>query len=389
MPDAISGRKVPPYDWHGTRKLQHRRVVVKAGTSVLTAGTDNLDHDFLVELVGQIKSLREAGADVLLVTSGAIAAGLEVLASNSRGKDVPFRQVLAAIGQGRLMHVYDQLFASQGIRVAQALLTWNDLSDRDRYLNVRNTLISLLELGVVPVLNENDVVAVDEIGENFGDNDRLSALIANLVDADLLVILTDIDGLYTADPRENPAATLVPVVDRVDSSIEAMAGSLLHPWARGGMPAKLEAAKLATTSGIYMVICHGRVKDVLLKVARGEDVGTLFLPVADRVESRKRWLLSGLNSSGAILIDNGAAVALGSENRSLLPAGVTGVKGEFQRGEVVHIVCFDGGEVACGIANYSSKEIDQIKGCRSDCILDILGYQYGQEVIHRNNMALL
>ena len=369
--------------------LRYRRIVVKAGTSVLTAGSDRLDQASLGDLARQIGELRRWGADVVLVTSGAIAAGREALGSSVDDKDVPFRQVLAAVGQGRLMHTYDELFAAQGVQVAQALLTWNDLADRQRYLNVRGTLMSLLGLGVVPILNENDVVAVDEIGENFGDNDRLSALAANLVDADLLVTLTDTEGLYTADPHLDPQATLVPRVERVDSAIESLASSHHLPNSRGGMPAKLEAARLVTTSGIAMVICHGQTKDVLLRVACGDEIGTLFLAAASRPESRKRWMLSGLNNRGEIVVDQGAAAALLEENRSLLPAGVTGVQGEFQRGDIVYVLRPGGERVACGIASYSSLDVERIKGCRSSNIPDILGYQYGQEVIHRNNMVLL
>ena len=369
--------------------LRYRRIVVKAGTSVLTAGMGRLDLATLSDLVRQIADLRRWGVDIVLVTSGAIAAGREALAISSDRKDVPFRQVLASVGQGRLLHTYDELFASYDVQVAQALLTWNDLSDRQRYLNVRSTLMSLLELGVVPILNENDVVAVDEIGENFGDNDRLSALVSNLVDADLLVTLTDIDGLYTADPHLDPQATLIPRVERVDSTIESLAGRHDNPDTRGGMPTKLEAARLVTMSGIAMIICHGHVKDVLLRVARGEEIGTLFVPVGSRLESRKRWMLSGLNSRGEMVVDDGAVAALVEENRSLLPAGIMRVSGEFHRGDIVYILGLKGERVACGITSYSSQDIDQIKGNRSDRILDILGYNYGQEVIHRNNMVLL
>ena len=227
--------------------LKYKRLVVKAGTSVLTGGTDRLDLEVMSGLVGQIARLHGLGAEVILVTSGAVAAGGRTLSISHGRKDIPFRQVLAAVGQGHLIHVYEQLFAQHSISVAQALLTWKDLSDRQGYLNVRNTLLALLELGVVPVLNENDVVAVDEIGEVFGDNDRLSALVSNLVDANLLAILTDTAGLYTADPRVDPNAQLIPRVEKVDAAIEALAGGHRNPQARGGMSTKLEAARLATS----------------------------------------------------------------------------------------------------------------------------------------------
>ncbi len=369
--------------------LRYRRLVVKAGTSVLTGGTDRLDLEVMSGLVGQIARLHAAGAEVILVTSGAVSAGSHILGKFQGSRDIPSRQVLAAVGQSHLMQAYEQLFAWHSISVAQALLTWKDLADRQSYLNVRNTLMSLLELKVVPVLNENDVVAVDEIGEVFGDNDRLSALVANLLDADLLVVLTDIGGLYTADPRADPNARIISRVERVDSSIEALAGKHLNPTARGGMPTKLEAARLVTSAGISMVICNGWEKDTLCRLAQGEELGTLFLPTASRMESRKRWMLSGLSTRGKILVDRGAALALKEQNRSLLPAGVEGVEGEFRRGDIVYIEESEGGQVACGIANYSSEDITRIRGSRSDHIPAILGYHYGQEVVHRNNMVLL
>ena len=373
----------------GPSQLRYKRLVAKAGTGVLTGGTDRLDIEVMSGLVGQIAVLRSLGARVVLVTSGAVAAGKHTLGVSRERKDIPFRQVLAAVGQGQLMHIYEQLFASHGVSVAQALLTWKDLSDRDSYLNVRNTLLALLELGVVPVLNENDVVAVDEIGEVFGDNDRLSALVANLVDADLLTILTDTDGLYTADPHTDPGAELVRRVGKVDQVMESLAGKQRNPSARGGMTTKLEAAKLATSSGTAVVICNGWEKDILPRLAYGEELGTLFPPTASSVESRKRWMLSGLSTHGKILVDEGATLALRDRSSSLLPAGVKGVDGEFRRGDIVYIARDEGERVACGVANYDSEDIGRIKGARSDRIQSILGYHYGQEVVHRNNMVLL
>ena len=369
--------------------VAYGRVVVKAGTGVLTGGSESLDMGVLSGLVDQIAHLRRSGAEVILVTSGAVAAGRQSLGPAQAHRGIPFRQVLAAVGQSHLMHTYQRLFENHGIRVAQALLTWKDLSDRQSYLNVRNTLLALLELGVVPVLNENDVVAVDEIGEVFGDNDRLSALVANLVDADLLAILTDIEGLFTADPRVDPGARLIRQVAKVDAEIEALAGKNKASSARGGMSTKLEAAKLATSAGVATAICDGSQPDVLLRLSRGEEVGTLFLPAASRMESRKRWMLSGLSTRGEILVDEGAVRALRVQNRSLLPAGVASVEGEFQRGDIVYIVGPDSDKVACGISNYSSKDVSSIGGCRSDLIHGILGYHYGEEVVHRNNMVLL
>tara|TARA_B100000315_G_scaffold138821_1_gene127858 strand:+ start:149 stop:1330 length:1182 start_codon:yes stop_codon:yes gene_type:complete len=373
--------------------LRHRRIVVKAGTSVLTRPPEHrgLDPKVMGDLARQICQLWGMSAEVLLVTSGAIAAGRELLepGRDTGDRDIPTRQVLAAVGQSRLMHTYQEMFASHGFQVAQTLLTIDDLSDRQSYLNVRNTLRGLLGLGVVPILNENDVVAVDEIGEVFGDNDRLSALVATLVDADLLVILTDIDGLYTADPHVDSAARLIPVVDQVDASVESVAGKERNPWARGGMATKLEAARLVTTSGITMVLCHGLAEDAVVKAARGEAIGTLFRPGAEKLEARKRWMLSGISHRGEIIVDAGAVQALVERNRSLLPAGITDVNGDFRRGDIVYILESGGQRIACGIANYKSEDIGQIRGVRSDHIQGILGYHYGEEVVHRNNLVLL
>lgn len=375
------------------RKQGYRRIVVKAGTSVLTAPPSHqaLDLDVMARLVRQMAELRSYSTELLLVTSGAIAAGREAL-GNGRprlDRDIPSRQVLAAIGQSRLMHIYQELFAAHGLQVAQILLTIDDLSVRQSYLNVGNTLRSLLEQGIVPILNENDVVAVDEIGEVFGDNDRLSALVANLVDADLLVILTDIDGLYTADPRLDPQARPIPYVVRVDDAIEALAGKDQNPWARGGMTTKLDAAKLVTTSGITMVMGHGLAEDTVLRAARGEEAGTVFRPAAEKLEARKRWMLGAISHRGEVVVDAGAASALQQNNRSLLPAGIEKVTGEFQRGDIVYIVGVQGQRIACGIVNYGSEAIQRIRGFRSGEILGTLGYHYGQEVVHRNNLVLL
>ena len=373
----------------GRSGLRYNRLVVKAGTGVLTSGAQSLDAGVMSALAAQMAGLHSLGAEVMLVTSGAVAAGRDALGISRERRDIPFRQVLASVGQGHLMHIYEQLFSQHGIRVAQALLTWKDLSDRQCYLNVRNTLLALLELGVVPILNENDVVAVDEIGEVFGDNDKLSALVANLIDADLLAVLTDTDGLYTADPHLDSLARLIPRVEKIDSSIEALAGRHRNPNARGGMATKLEAAKLATSSGVAVVICNGREEDVLARLARGEELGTLFQPHSSKMESRKRWMLSGLSTHGEIVVDQGAAQALLEQSGSLLPAGVSGVGGEFQRGDTVYIARSGGERVACGITNYGSADVARIKGARSDRIQGLLGYHYGQEVVHRNNMVLL
>ena len=374
----------------GSGGLRYRRIVVKAGTGALTCPS-GLDPQVMADLVRQACRVRDAAGEVLLVTSGAIAAGRSALGQSREdmGPDISSRQVFAAVGQSRLMHTYQEMFASHGAQVAQTLLTISDLSNRQAYLNVGNTLQRLLELGVVPIVNENDVVAVDEIGEVFGDNDRLSALVANLVDADLLLVLTDTEGLYSADPRTDPNATLITQVEQVDARIEGLAGENLHPWARGGMATKLEAAKLVTASGIPMVMCHGRAEDAVLRAARGEPVGTYFKPAEGKMEARKRWMLSGISQRGQVIVDAGAAGALIEGHRSLLPAGIQSLAGDFNRGDSIYVVDPQGNKIACGIANYAARDIAKIQGLRSGRIEETLGYHYGQEVVHRNNLVLL
>ncbi len=341
-------------------------------------------------LVAQIAQLHKQGLELLVVSSGAIAAGRHKLGLTKERRGTPFKQVLASVGQSRLMNVYEQLFAQHNITVAQALLTKADLTDRAGYLNARNTLLALLELGVICIVNENDVVAVDEIREaKFGDNDNLSAMVANLVDADLLLILTDIAGLYTADPHRNPDARLIPQVDRIDSEIEHLATDTAGNLGTGGMVTKLEAAKLATASGVTVVIADGREADVILRLAAGEAVGTHFPPITSKLESRQRWMLSGLSTKGKLVVDSGAALALRKQNRSLLAAGITQVEGKFERGDIVNIYDPQGSRLGCGITNYSSADITAIKGAHSKKIASTLGYDYGSEVVHRNNLVVL
>ena len=368
---------------------RYQRIVVKAGTGVLTGGTDTLHEPTMQSLVSQIGKLYGEGKEILLVTSGAIAAGMKSLGVKEQARQVSFRQVLAAVGQNHLMHAYSSLFEPLEIPVAQVLLTRRDLEDRQGYLNIRNTILSLLQQRVVPIINENDVVAVDEIGPVFGDNDTLSALVANLVDADLLLVLTDMDGLFTADPRRSPDATLIPRVERIDSYIESLAGKHVSSWSRGGMSSKLQACKVATRSGVPAVICNGREADVVSRVVNGENVGTYFATSVCKMESRKRWMLSGLSLHGDIIVDEGAEASLRRRHGSLLPVGIREVNGPFQRGDIVYISNADGQRFACGLVNYSSDQVDAIKGKRSDGIPDLIGCSYGEEVVHRNNLALI
>jgi glutamate 5-kinase len=370
--------------------LPYRRIVTKFGTSLLTAGTSKLNQDKMSDLVDQLARLHSQGVEVVVVTSGAIAAGREKLGLTKRIKGIPYKQVLASVGQGRLMNLYERLFDRHGITVAQALLTKADLRDRYGYLNTRNTLLALLEMGVICIVNENDVVAVDEIEEaKFGDNDNLSAMVANLIDADLLLILTDIDGLYTADPNKDPDARLIPLVEKIDARIEGLVSGATSGLGTGGMVTKIEAAKMATACGITVVIANGRQPDILMRLAIGESVGTRFLPVTAQLDSRERWMLSGLRTRGTVVVDAGAALALRRYKRSLLAAGIQQVEGNFRRGDIVNIQDMQGVRLGCGITNYDAEELLAIRGIHSEEIASRLGHDYGSEVVHRNNLVLL
>ena len=370
--------------------LPYHRIVAKFGTSLLTGGSDHLNQDIMSGLVAQVAQLHQQGLEILVVSSGAIALGRYKLGLTKKLRGIPFKQVMASVGQGRLMHAYEQLFSRHDITVAQALLAKADLSDRAGYLNARNTLLALLELRVLCIVNENDVVAVDEIQEaKFGDNDNLSAMVANLIDADLLLILADTAGLYTADPHRSPDARLISQVERIDLEIERLAADTPSRLGTGGMITKIEAAKLATASGVTVVIADGREPDIILKLAAGEAIGTRFLPTSSKLESRERWMLSGLSTKGKLVVDSGAAVALRKQNRSLLAAGIKQVEGDFQRGDIVNIYDPEGSRLGCGITNYSSADIGIIKGVHSRRIVTLLGYDYGSEVVHRNNLVVL
>ncbi len=368
----------------------HHRLVVKLGTNLLTGGSDHLDLGTMANLLGQIASLHHRGLELILVSSGAIAAGRHRLGLVKEQKSIPFKQVLASVGQSHLMNAYEQLFSWHSITTAQALLTKADLSDRAGYLNARNTLLALMELRVICIVNENDVVAIDEIHEaKFGDNDNLSAMVANLVDADLLVLLTDTGGLYTADPLRDSSAQLIQRVDRIDTEIEHLASTDGSQKGVGGMSTKIEAAKLATASGVTVVIANGLEPNVILRLVAGETIGTLFPPITSKLESRKRWMLGGLSAKGKLTVDSGAVFALSKQSKSLLPSGIKGVEGDFQRGEKVNLLDPRGNQIGYGISNYSSSDIAIIKGAQSEQVSELLGYEYGAEVIHRDNMVML
>ena len=366
--------------------LENRRIVVKLGTSTLTDGTSYLSQPRMIDLVRQVSALREAGAEVILVSSGAIALGREALRFPDLPKDIPAKQMLAAVGQPRLIDLWSKLFAIYGQTIAQVLLTRDDLRFRSRYLNARNTLFAILTQGVIPVINENDTVATEEI--RVGDNDNLSALAANLIDADLLVLLTDKDGLYDADPRDHPEARLVSLVDtpEIEPRLwEAAGGS--SSLGTGGMATKLQSADLARRSGAAVVIARGKAPDILLRIVRDEPVGTRFTPTMSAVESRKRYILTG-GKGGKLIVDQGAAKAL-RQGSSLLPAGLIDVVGEFSRGETLSVCSPDGGEIARGLVNYNHVDCQKLRGKQSNEIEARLGYFFGDEIIHRNNMVLI
>ncbi len=367
--------------------------MVKFGSKLLTAGGTRLSAEVMSDLVRQVATLSESGAQVAVVTSGAVVAGRDRLGGGEAQANIEQRQVLAAIGQSHLVERYDTLLRGHGLIAAQALLTRADLTDRGGYLNARNTLEGLLAAGVVPIINENDVVADEELrGGAFGENDSLSALVANLLDADLLVLLSDVAGLYDRDPRAESGAVLIEEVADATAALRYVAETGGREagvaQGRGGMRAKVEAAALAASSGTTVVVADGRERDALLRIAGGEALGTRFVARGDRVESRKRWLLSGLASAGRISVDAGAATALRRKGGSLLAAGIVSVGGSFVRGDVVEVRDAEGERVAVGLSNYRAADVEQIRGQRSDRIAAILGYEYGDEVIHRNNLAL-
>ncbi|EYB68413.1 gamma-glutamyl kinase [Deinococcus phoenicis] len=362
------------------------RVVLKLGTSVLTAGTDRLHRPRLVDLLRGMAAVRSAGHEVVLVTSGAVLAGWEALGFPPRDRTLAEKQLLAAVGQGRLMHLYATVADLYGVPVAQVLLTADDFRDRTRYLNARTTLDGCLARGVLPVINENDAVAVEQI--KVGDNDTLSAFVANLTEADLLVILTDAPGLYTADPRSDPGATLIPVVERVTPGIWALAGGAGSHRGTGGMHTKIQAAEIATRAGTPVVIAPGDAENALVRIVGGEALGTRFLAHGSRLEARKRWILAEI-ATGRVVLDEGAARAVRERGGSLLPAGITAVHGSFGRGHTVRLLAPDGQEVARGLTRYRAADLARIAGRHSRDIEGVLGFTYGPEAVHRDDLVRL
>lgn len=364
----------------------HQTVVIKVGTSTLTGGTARLSRPHMLELIRQIVTLRRQGERVVLVTSGAIAAGRELLNYPDLPNHLPAKQMLSAVGQSYLMQLYSMLFDLYEMRIGQVLLTHGDLSHRTRYLNARDTLNTLLDYGIVPIVNENDTVAVEEI--KVGDNDNLSAHIAVLLNAALLIILTDQEGLYDHDPRTDEQARLIRRVEDIDEQIVRLAGDSVSGLGVGGMATKVQAARLATRSGTRVVIANGRTPDVLVRIMAGEELGTTFVPAVGHIESRKRWLLAE-RPQGTLIVDEGAVRVLTQQGASLLPVGIRALRGKFERGAVVLVVDERSQPVAKGLVNYRSEELSRLCGHHSHEIVGTLGYTYGDEAIHRDNMVLV
>ena len=366
--------------------LNAKRIVVKVGSSLVTNEGRGLDAEAIGQWCQQLAALVQSGREVIMVSSGAIAEGMNRLGWASRPKAIHELQAAAAVGQMGLVQVYESELRKNGVGSAQVLLTHADLADRERYLNARSTLLSLLQFGVVPVINENDTVVNDEI--KFGDNDTLGALVANLVDADALIILTDQKGLYTADPRKDPAATFVHEAKAGDSLLEAMAGGAGSSIGMGGMITKILAARRAAGSGASTVIAWGREPDVLIRLTKGEAIGTLLVAQTAKVQARKQWIADHLQVRGAVTVDDGAAAKVQKEGKSLLPIGMTAVIGDFSRGDVIAIRAGNGAELGRGLANYSSAEARLICRKPSSEFETLLGYTGETEMIHRTNLVL-
>jgi len=378
---------------HGDRMSKERinilkgakRILVKIGSGVLT-GPNGLDLGIIEHLVDEISEYSRKGFHFVIVSSGAIASGMNRMGFKESLKSLPQKQAAAAVGQGRLMRVYSNAFREHGLVTAQILLTMSDLTDRKRFLNIRNTLSTLTEWGVVPVINENDTVSVDEI--KFGDNDNLAAMTANITNANLLINLTNTEGLYDRDPRESEKSRLISVVTEITDEIEAAASSEADPVGMGGMKSKVIAARKVTAFGIPYIIAHGKKAGILSDILSGRETGTLFLPMARHLKSKKYWIAFTLRSRGKICIDKGAKDAIVNQGKSLLPSGIVRVDGDFSVGDPVTCVDMNGVSIAKGLINYSSSDIDRIKGLNTSRIEQVLGDKPYDEIIHRDNMVV-
>ncbi len=363
-----------------------RRLLVKVGSGVIAEPEGGLNEKKIREIVEEIAYLKRSGVNVILVSSGAIACGMSILGIRKRPSEIPKRQALAAVGQAHLIRTYEKFFNNHGIKVGQVLLTRDDVEHRRRYLNAKNAITELLKMGIVPIINENDTVMVEEI--KFGDNDKLSALVSIMMEVDLLVMLSTVDGLYTSDPSKDSKAELIEVVDAMDLQRPDFCTLKGCSYlGSGGMESKVMAISQVVASGIPAVIAKGR-PDVLKDILKGEAVGTFFIPSEKRIMGKKRWIAFATHPSGKIIIDEGAYVAICKRGKSLLPSGVIDVEGKFDVGDVVSCVTVDGKEVARGLVNYPSHDLERIKGLKSSDIEGVLGYKHSDEVIHRDNMVI-
>jgi glutamate 5-kinase len=365
-----------------------QRIVIKVGTSTLAHSTGKLNLNRMEQLVRQLADLQNQGREVVLVSSGAIGIGMGRLGLAERPVSIVERQAVAAVGQGLLMQVYEKFFSEYGQIMAQILLTRGDISERKRYLNARNTILTLLKYQVTPIINENDTVATEELKNKIGENDSLSALVAGLIEADLLILLSDIDGLYTADPKKDASATLIPLVTEIDDKICKMAGGAGSEWGTGGMLTKLEAAKMATAAGTSMVLMNGKEPAKIQNVFSGHPEGTVFLSSQPLVNSRKRWIAYGPVVNGELIVDSGAEQALLKQGTSLLPSGIVDLRGEFEEGDLIRILNMNQTELGRGLTNYGKEHLLKIKGKKSAEIETILGYKAADEVIHRDNLVI-
>ena len=373
----------------GNRELLQKknRIVVKVGSSTLTHETGKLNYHRIERLAMEIADLANQGKEMVLVSSGAVSAGMGPLGLSARPKTIREKQAVAAVGQGVLMHTYEKMFREYGQNVGQVLLTRMDAQDRKKFMNSRNTLLTMLQMGVIPIINENDVVAIDEF--KIGDNDTLSAMVSNFIEADLLIILSDVDGLYTANPQTHPEARIIPVVTEVDKHVYDIAGGAGSSIGTGGMYTKIQAASIATSSGVDMVIASGGEDGVLRRICQGEDVGTWFTAKDSNLHTKKRWLLSGGKVQGSLIVDGGCRNALVEHGSSLLPVGIAAVEGEFHEGDIVNVM-YEGLVIAKGIVNYNSESVEAIKRHKTDDITKILGHEgVYEEVIHRDNLVVM
>jgi glutamate 5-kinase len=366
-----------------------KRIVIKIGSSMLTDAEGHLDPKVFASLAEEVAKLSQSGKKIILVSSGAIAAGMKRMGLTHKPHQIPKKQAMAAVGQTALMHEYEKSFGKQGLMVAQILLTRDDLANRRRFLNARHAIAELLELGIIPVINENDSVVVHEI--KVGDNDNLSSLVTNVAEGDLLIILTDIDGVYDADPKIKKEATRQSVIENIDESLHQIASDTLRAGSTGGMKTKLEAAEKAAHFGAITVIAHGNTPHVLEKILAGEDIGTLIHPkgIADRLTAKKHWIAYTLKSTGTLILDQGAKEAILSKGKSLLPSGIKKIEGHFSQGDPVDLKLENESPFARGLCSYSSTELELIKGHKTTEIENILGYKYFDEAIHRNDLVIL